>query len=122
MKAITKPQSNPIASWSHSRYASSVSLPDTPARHQNHANVATFKQNILVSHILQIQLINYMWDSYITKTENDNQNRCDKIQVQKEEIEYSHDIDYNIVREHHLQRTLSKVVADYIDKILVIDL
>ena len=68
------------------------------------------------------QLTNYMWDFYIAKTENDNQNRCDKTQVQKEEIEYSHDIDYNIVREHHLQRTLSKVVADCIDKILVIDL
>ena len=50
---------------------------------QNCANVTTFK------------LINYMWDFYITKTENDNWNRCDKIQVQKEEIVYSHDIDYN---------------------------
>ena len=66
------------------------------------------------------QLTNYMWDSYITKTENDNQNRCDKTQVQKEEIVYSHDIDHNIVRDH-LQRTVSKVVADCIDKILVID-
>ena len=39
---------------------SSVTPPDTPTRCQNHENVATFKQNILVSNILQIQLINYM--------------------------------------------------------------
>ena len=39
-----------------------------------------------------------MWDSYITKTDNDNQNRHGKTQVQKEEVVYSHDIDHNIAR------------------------
>ena len=76
---------------------SSVTPLDTPTRHQNRANVATFKQDILASNILQTQLTNYMWDSYITKANNDNWNRCDKTQVQKEEIVYSHDIDCNIV-------------------------
>ena len=51
---------------------SSVSPPDTPTRRQNCANVATFKQGILVSNVLQIKLINYMWNFYIINTENDN--------------------------------------------------
>jgi len=45
-----------------------------------------------------------MWDFYIAKTDNDNQNRHDKTQVQKEEVVYSHDINHNIVRaENYLQ-------------------
>ncbi len=72
MKVTTKSQSNSIASWSHSRYAPSFSYTLRYTGRQNHANMATFKQSILASNILQIQLTNYMWDSYITKTENDN--------------------------------------------------
>jgi hypothetical protein len=41
---------------------SSISPADTPTRRQNRANVATFKQGILASNILQTQLTNYMWD------------------------------------------------------------
>ena len=39
---------------------SSVTPPDTPTRRRNRANVATFKQGILASNILQTQLTNYM--------------------------------------------------------------
>ena len=83
---------------------SSVTPPDTPTRRRNRENVTTFKQDILAGNILQTQLINYMWDSYITKAENDNQDKCDRTQVQKEGVVYAHDIDSNIVKaENHLQ-------------------
>ena len=83
---------------------SSVTPPDTLTCCQNCENVAAFKQGILASNILQTQLINYMWDSYITKAENDNQDKHDRIQVQKEEVVYAHDINHNIVgAENHLQ-------------------
>src|SRR5436189_6114858 len=72
---------------------SSVTPPDTPTRRQNRANVATFKQGILASNILQTQLTNYMWDSYIAKADNDNQGRHGKTQVQKGGVVYAHDID-----------------------------
>ena len=77
---------------------SSVTPPDTPTRRRNRENVTTFKQDILAGNILQTQLINYMWDSYITKAENDNQDKHDRTQVQKGGVVYSHDIDHNIVR------------------------
>ena len=51
---------------------SSVSPLDTSICHQNCANVATFTQDILAINILQQQLINYMWNSYTAKAENDN--------------------------------------------------
>ncbi len=84
---------------------SSVTPPDTLTHCQNCANVATFKQGILASNILQTQLTNYMWDSYITKAENDNWDRCDRIQVQKREVVYAHDIDHNIVRAENCLQT-----------------
>ncbi len=75
---------------------SSVTPPDTPTHHQNRANVTTFKQGILASNILQTQLINYMWDSYTAKLDNDNQNRRGRAQVQRGGVVYSHDVDHNI--------------------------
>jgi len=76
---------------------SSISPPDTPTRHQNRANVATFKQGILASNILQTQLTNYMWDSYTAKADNDNRNRRGRAQIQRGGVVYSHDVDRNIV-------------------------
>ena len=64
---------------------SSVTPPDTPTRRQNRENVAAFKQGVLASNILQTQLTNYMWESYIAKIDNDNRNRRGKAQVKKEE-------------------------------------
>src|SRR5436190_15442838 len=75
---------------------SSVTPPDTPTRRRNRANVATFKQSILASNILQTQLTNYMWDSYTAKINNDNQNRRGRAQVQRGGVVYSHDVDRNI--------------------------
>ena len=76
---------------------SSVTPPDTPTRRRNRENVATFKQGILAGNILQTQLTNYMWDSYITKAENDNRDKRGRTQVQKGGVVYAHDIDRNIV-------------------------
>ena len=45
-----------------------------------------------------------MWDFYTVKTDNDNQNRCDRAQIQREDVVYSHDVNYNIAgAENHLQ-------------------
>ena len=38
-----------------------------------------------------------MWDSYITKAENDNRDKRGRTQVQKGGVVYAHDIDRNIV-------------------------
>ena len=82
-----------------------------------------YQRSLLHQHISSLQSNCPSCQSeLVNEHENDNQNRCDKIQVQKEEIVYSHDIDHNIVKaENHLQRILSKVVADHLDKILVIE-
>ncbi len=45
-----------------------------------------------------------MWDFYTAKINNDNQNRCDRVQIQREEVVYSHDVNHNIAEaENHLQ-------------------
>jgi hypothetical protein len=37
-----------------------------------------------------------MWDFCTAKIDNDNQNRCDRAQIQREEVVYSHDVNCNI--------------------------
>ncbi len=77
-------------------FHSLISPPDISTRHQNRANVATFVQGILATNILHQQLVNYMWDSHITKTRHDNQNRRGRAQVQRGGVVYSHNMDRDI--------------------------
>ncbi len=76
---------------------SSVSPPDTHTRRQNCANVATFIQSILATNILYNQLVDYMWESYLAKIQQNNWDKCGRTQLQKGGVVYSHDIDRNIV-------------------------
>ncbi len=83
---------------------SSVSPPDTHTRRQNCANVATFTQGILATNILHNQLVDYMWESYLAKVQQNNQDKRGRTQLQKGGVVYSHDIDRNIVgAENHMQ-------------------
>ena len=76
---------------------SSISPLDTPIRHQNRANVATFIQGILAINILHDQLVDHMWESYLAKTQHDNRNKRSRTQLQKGGVVYSHDVDRDIV-------------------------
>ena len=75
---------------------SSLTPMDTPNRHQNCANVATFAQGILATNILHDQLVDYMWDSYFEKTQQNDRNKHARTQLQKGEVGYAHDVDCNV--------------------------
>ena len=76
---------------------SSLTPPDTPTRRQNRANVATFAQGILATNILHDQLVDYMWDSYLAKAQQNDRNKRARTQLQKGGVVYAHDVDRNIV-------------------------
>ena len=84
---------------------SSLSPPDTPTRHQNRENVATFTQGVLANNILHGQLTNYMWNSHLMKAQQDECNQRGRAQLQKGGGVYSHDVmDRDIVgAEDHMR-------------------
>ena len=55
-----------------------ISSLDTSICRQNHA---IFIQDILVINILHNQLVDHMWESYLAKAQQDNQNKHDQSQV-----------------------------------------
>ena len=75
---------------------SSLTPPDTPTCCQNQENAATFACGILATNILHNQLVDYMWDSYLMKAQQDDWNKHGQTQLQKGEVVYSHDVDRNI--------------------------